>query len=61
MRSSKGSSNALSNQLSLIFPDAGNGTALPKTYKEPNECKTIATAVLAALENAGYTISLDAN
>jgi hypothetical protein len=43
------------------FPDAGNGTAWPKTYKEPNECKTIATAVLSALKNAGYRISLDAN
>jgi hypothetical protein len=43
------------------FPDAGNGTVWPKTYKEPNECKTIATAVLSALENAGYKISLDSN
>ena len=43
------------------FPDAGNGMVWPKTYKEPNECKTIATAVLSALKNAGYKISLDAN
>jgi hypothetical protein len=43
------------------FPDAGNGTVWPKTYKEPAECKTIATAVLSALKNAGYRISLVAN
>lgn len=45
----------------IDFPDAGNGTVWPKTYKEPAECKTIATAVLSALKNAGYRISLDAN
>lgn len=43
------------------FPDAGNGTVWPKTYKEPNECKTIATAVLSALENAGYKISFNSD
>jgi hypothetical protein len=43
------------------FPDAGNGTTWPQIYKEPAECKTIATAVLAALKNAGYKITLESN
>ena len=51
--SSEGSPNVLFNQLSLIFRTRETGR-WPKTYKEPNECKTIATAVLSALDNAGY-------
>ena len=43
------------------FPDAGNGTMWPQTYKEPNECKTVATAILSALKNAGYRIALETN
>jgi hypothetical protein len=43
------------------FPDAGNGTTWPQSYKEPAECKTIATAVLVALKNAGYKITLESN
>lgn len=43
------------------FPDAGNGTTWPQSYKEPAECKTIATAALAALKNAGYKITLESN
>lgn len=43
------------------FPDAGNGTMWPQTYKEPNECKTVAMAILSALKNAGYRIALEAN
>jgi hypothetical protein len=43
------------------FPDAGNGTTWPQSYKEPAECKTIAIAVLAALEKAGYKITLESN
>jgi hypothetical protein len=45
----------------IYFPDAGNGTMWPQNYKEPNECKTVATAILSALENAGYKITLDSN
>jgi hypothetical protein len=33
----------------------------PQNYKEPNECKTVATAILSALRNAGYKITLDSN
>jgi hypothetical protein len=43
------------------FPDAGNGATWPPSYREPNECRTIATAVLSALKNAGYKITLDRN
>jgi len=30
----------------IDFPDAGNGMMWPQNYKEPNECKTVATAIL---------------
>jgi hypothetical protein len=33
----------------------------PQSYKELAECKTIAIAVLAALEKAGYKITLESN
>ena len=29
----------------------------PQNYKEPNECKTVATAIFSALKNAGYKIT----
>ena len=45
----------------IDFPDAGNGMMWPKNYKEPNECKTVATAILSALKNAGYKITADSN
>jgi hypothetical protein len=45
----------------IDFPDAGNGMMWPQNYKEPNECKTVATAILSALKNAGYKITLDSN
>ena len=45
----------------IDFPDAGNGMIWPQNYKEPNECKTVATAILSALKNAGYKITADSN
>jgi hypothetical protein len=45
----------------IDFPDAGNGMMWPQNYKEPNECKTVATAILSALKNAGYKITADSN
>jgi hypothetical protein len=45
----------------IDFPDAGNGTTWPQNYKEPAECKSIATAVLSALKNEGYQITLESN
>ena len=30
----------------IDFPDAGNGMLWPQNYKEPNECKTVATGIL---------------
>jgi len=45
----------------IDFPDAGNGTMWPQNYKEPNECKTVATAILSALKNAGYKVTLASN
>jgi hypothetical protein len=34
----------------IDFPDAENGMLWPQNYKEPNECKTVATAILSALK-----------
>jgi hypothetical protein len=45
----------------IDFPDAGNGMLWPQRYKEPNECKTVATAILSALKGAGYQITLESN
>jgi hypothetical protein len=45
----------------IDFPDAGNGEMWPQNYKEPNECKTVATAILSALKNAGYKITLESD
>jgi hypothetical protein len=45
----------------IDFPDAGNGIVWPQAYKEPNECKTVATAILSALKTASYKITLDSN
>ena len=45
----------------IDFPDAGSGIMWPQTYKEPNECKTVAIAILSALKTAGYKITLDSN
>ncbi|MGC1883876.1 MAG: hypothetical protein WA703_22130 [Pseudolabrys sp.] len=61
MTKSKGSLNALFNQPFIDFPDAGNGMMWPQNYKEPNECKTVATAILSALKNAGYKITAGSN
>ena len=38
------------------FPNWGDGDTWPPTYKEPAECRTLATAVLSALDNANYKI-----
>jgi hypothetical protein len=38
------------------FPNMGDGDTWPPNYKEAAECKTLATAVLSALENAHYKI-----
>ena len=40
----------------IMFPNTGNGDTWPPNYKETAECKTLATAVLSALENASYKI-----
>lgn len=40
----------------IMFPNTGNGDTWPPNYKETAECKTLATAVLSALENARYKI-----
>ena len=41
----------------IEFPDAGNGMMRPKKLqREPNECRTVATAILTALKHAGYKI-----
>ena len=45
----------------IDFPDAGNGMMWPKNYKEPNECRTVATAIITALKHAGYKITSDSN
>ena len=45
----------------IDFPDAGNGMMWPKNYKEPNECRTVATAIITALKHAGYKIASDSN
>jgi hypothetical protein len=45
----------------IDFPDAGNGMMCPQNYREPNEYKTVATAILSALKNAGYKITLASN
>ena len=40
----------------IDFPNVGDGRTWPQHYKETAECKTLATAVLSALENSGYKI-----
>jgi hypothetical protein len=40
----------------IDFPNVENGRTWPQHYKETAECKTLATAVLSALENSGYKI-----
>ena len=40
----------------IDFPDVGDGDTWPHIYKELAECRTLATAVLSALEKAGYKI-----
>ena len=40
----------------VSFPDVGDGGTWPHIYKELQECRTLATAVLSALEKAGYKI-----
>jgi len=38
------------------FPNVEDGRTWPPYYKELAECKTVATAVLVALEKADYKI-----
>ena len=40
----------------IDFPNVEDGRTWPQHYKETAECKTLATAVLSALENSGYKI-----
>jgi hypothetical protein len=40
----------------IDFPSVGDGRTWPQHYKETAECKTLATAVLSALEKSGYKI-----
>jgi hypothetical protein len=40
----------------IDFPKVGDGRTWPQHYKETAECKTLATAVLSALEKSGYKI-----
>jgi len=40
----------------VMFPNTGDGDTWPPNYKETAECKTLATAILSALENARYKI-----
>jgi hypothetical protein len=40
----------------IDFPNIGHGKTWPQNYKENAECKTLATAVLSALEKWGYKI-----
>ena len=40
----------------IDFPNVGDGRTWPPHYKETAECKTLAIAVLSALNKSGYKI-----